>query len=158
MKNSESGHRLWLETLNHMTKINQVLESNADEEDTEDKHDNYKVLRASRRKHNTEAIVIIGCWFDLNPFHTSRDPKLLVSFATGYVSNAERDSINPEKFMTVGQKMNKTLDNKPFCTSMEVKNKVSPLSSLRNAPVMNNESSHLSPEAVQQAHYYSSTK
>ena len=144
MKNSESGHRLWLETLNHMTKINQVLESNADEEDTEDKHDNHKDLGASRRKRDSEDIVIIGHWFDLrNPFHTSRDPKLLVSFATGYVSNAERDSINPEKFMTVGQKMNKTLDNKPFCTSMEVKNKVSPLSFLRNAPVMNNERVHI---------------
>ena len=35
MKNSESGHRLWLETLNHMTNINQVLESNADEEGTD---------------------------------------------------------------------------------------------------------------------------
>ena len=79
MKNSESGHRLWLETLNHMTKINQVLESNADEEDTEDKHDNHKDLGASRRKRASEAIVIIGRWFDLrNPFQTSRDPKLLV--------------------------------------------------------------------------------
>ena len=39
MKNSESTHRLWLETLNRMTNINQVLESNADEEGTEDKHE-----------------------------------------------------------------------------------------------------------------------
>ena len=78
--NRESDHRLWLETLNHMTKINQVLESNADEEDTEDKHDNHKDLGASRRKHNSEAIVIIGRWFDLrNPFDTSGDPQLLMS-------------------------------------------------------------------------------
>ena len=41
--------------------------------------------------------------------------------------------------------MNKTLDNKPFCTSMEVKNKVSPLSCLRNAPVENNEQVHIYP-------------
>ena len=111
MKNSESGHRLWLETLNHMININQVLESNTDEVDTEDKHDSHKDLGASRRKRDSEAIVIIGQWFDLrNPFDNCRDPKLLVSFATGYVSNEETDLINPEKFMTVGQSMNKTLD------------------------------------------------
>ena len=74
-----------------MTNINQVLESNAEEEGTEDKHDNHKDLGASRRKRDSEAIVILGRWFDLrNPFDTSRDPKLLVSFATGYVSNEER--------------------------------------------------------------------
>ena len=129
MKNSESGHRLWLETLNHMININQVLESNTDEVDTEDKHDSHKDLGASRRKRDSEAIVIIGQWFDLrNPFDNCRDPKLLVSFATGYVSNEETDLINPERFMTVGQSMNKTLDNKPFCTSMEVKT-MSPLMS-----------------------------
>ena len=158
MKNSESGHRLWLETLNHMTNINQVLESNADEEGTKDKHDNHKDLGASWRKRDLEAIIIIGQWFDFRkPFDNSRDPKLLLSFATGYVSNEESDSINPEKFMTVGQRMNKSLNNKPFCMSMEVKNKVSPLSCLRNAPVVNNERVHIFfPNVVQQAHYHSS--
>ena len=113
--------------LNHMININQVLENNTDEVDTEDKHDSHKDLGASRRKRDSEAIVIIGQWFDLrNPFDNCRDPKLLVSFATGYVSNEETDLINPEKFMTVGQSMNKTLDNKPFCTSMEVKTKLVP--------------------------------
>ena len=74
-----------------MANINQVLESNAKEEGIEDKHDNHKYLGASRRKRDSEAIVIIGRWFDLrNPFDTSRGPKLLVSFATGYVSNEER--------------------------------------------------------------------
>ena len=132
--------------LNHMININQVLESNTDEVDTEDKHDSHKDLGASRRKRDSEAIVIIGQWFDLrNPFDNCRDPKLLVSFATGYVSNEETDLINPEKFMTVGQSMNKTLDNKPFCTSMEVKSEVSPLSCLRNAPVVNNEQVHIYP-------------
>ena len=57
----------------------------------------------------------------------------------------KKDSINPEKFMNVGQKMNKALDNKPFCTSMEVKNKVSPHSCLRDAPVVNNERVHIYP-------------
>ena len=45
--------------------------------------------------------------------------------------------------MTVGQRMNKSLINKPFCMSMEVKNKVSHLSCLRNAPVVNNERVHI---------------
>ena len=58
---------------------------------TEGKHDNHKDLGASRRKRDSEAIVILGRWFDLrNPFDTSKGPKLLVSFATGYVSNEER--------------------------------------------------------------------
>ena len=110
-----------LETLNQMTNINQVLESNADEEGTEDKHDNHKDLGASWRKHDLEAIIIIGQWFDFRkPFDNSRDPKLLLSFTTGYVSNEESDSINPEKFMTVGQRINKSLNNKPFCMPMEI--------------------------------------
>ena len=63
----------------------------------------------------------------------------MLSFATSYVSNEESVSINPEKFMTVGQRMIKSPNNKPFCMPMEVKNKISPLSCLRNAPVVNNE-------------------
>lgn len=111
---------------------------------TEDKHDNHKDLGASRRKLNSEAIIIIGQWFDFRkPFDNSRDPKLLLSFATGYVCNEESDSINPENFMTVGQRMNKSLNNKPFCMPMEVKNKVSPLLCLRNNPVVNNEIVHI---------------
>ena len=121
-----------------------MLESNADVEGTEDKHDDHKVLGASRRKYNAEAIIIIGQWFDFRkPFDNSRDPKLLLSFATGYVCNEESDSINPENFMTVGQRMNKSLNNKPFCMPMEVKNKVSPLLCLRNNPVVNNEIVHI---------------
>ena len=62
-----------------------------------------------------------------------------MSFATGYTSHSDKDNINPEECMSVGQQMNKVLDNKPYETTMEIKHKVKPLSHLRDAPVVDGE-------------------
>ena len=59
---------MWQWRVKHGTSISNKV-------DTEDKHDSHKDLGTSRRKRDSEAIVIIGQWFDLrNSFNNCRDP------------------------------------------------------------------------------------
>ena len=51
----------------------------------------------------------------------------------------DADRVNPENASSVGESMNKALDNKPYVTSIEVRKKVIPLSYLRDPPVLNDE-------------------
>ena len=59
MKNSESGHRLWLETLNHMSTINFMMEKGEEEGDCGEKN-NHKDLGSSRIKKDEEAVILVS--------------------------------------------------------------------------------------------------
>ena len=122
-----------------MTSINIMVESYANE-DSASKSNMHKDLGPTRMKRDAEAVALVGQWFDTHkPFDVARDSSLLVSFATGFTSSVGVDSVNAEKAMEVGEQMNKVLDNKSYDTSMEVKSKVKPLSTLRKAPVLDGE-------------------
>ena len=138
MKNSESSHRLWFEMLDHLTELNSLLGEDDMEEETEDTTEaNHKDLGPTRILRDSEAIKAIEKWFDnRQPFDEHRDKNELYAFSTGFFSNNEKDNVNPEKVVECGQKMNKSLDNKPYATTMEQKDKIVPLSHLRKAPVV----------------------
>ena len=145
MKNSESGHRVWLETLNHMTNINLLMEEHADE-DSSQQSDIHKDLGPTRMQRDAEAVAHIGTWFDSRkPFDQDRDRALLVSFSTGFTSTEGADDVNADQAMKVGEQMNTILNNKKFGSSMELKAKVHPLSILRKAPLLNDVKVHVQP-------------
>lgn len=145
MKNSESGHRVWLETLNHMTSINLLMEEHADE-DSSQQSDIHKDLGPTRMQRDAEAVAHIGTWFDSRkPFDQDRDRALLVSFSTGFTSTEGADDVNADQAMKVGEQMNTILNNKKFGSSMELKAKVHPLSILRKAPLLNDVKVHVQP-------------
>ena len=50
MKNAESGHRIWLETMDHMIQLKQVLEADKEKDETEDKHDEHKDHGSTRKQ------------------------------------------------------------------------------------------------------------
>ena len=88
----------------------------------------------TRILRDNEAVRVIEEWFDVRqPFDEHRDKHELYAFSTGFFSTEINDNVNPEKVMECGEKMNKSLDNKPYVTTMEQKNKIVPLSHLRKA-------------------------
>ena len=68
--------------------------------------------------------------------------QLLVSFSTGFTSTAN-DQVNAERAAEVGREMQKKLDGQSVTSSMEVKFKVQPLSSLRKTPKINEKRIHV---------------
>ena len=133
MRNSESGHRCWLQTLNHLYDINLLMENNG--EQSEDMH---KDLTKSRMEKDAQAIASIRTWLEnKDPFDEDRDKNVLVAFSTGFYSTSGVDKVNAEKSSEVGKAIYKSLNNKTYGTPMEAKSKVQALSSLRNTPVLN---------------------
>lgn len=138
MKNSNSGHKCWVQTLNHFSKVNQLMEA-----DVEQHKPLHKELAETRVKRDVEAIALALKWFaEHNPFDDKRDKKLLVSFSTGYTSNAD-DTVNVDRAIDIGRKMQMKLDGKSVTHTMEVKFKAQTLSSLRNIPKINEKKTHL---------------
>ena len=126
MRNSDSGHKCWVQTLNHFADVNQHMEEGVK------KHG----------KRDAEAIALALKWFENNPFDHDRDRLLLVSFSTGLTSTAN-DAINAERAAEVGREMQKKLDGQSATSTMEVKFKVQALSSLRKIPKVNEKKIHL---------------
>ena len=108
------------------------------------KHDPlHKDLAKTRMKRDAEVVELALKWFEENnPFDHNRDKKLLVSFSTGFTSNAN-DAVNAERAVEVGREMQMKLDGKSVTSTMEVKFKARALSSLRNFPRVNEKKVHL---------------
>ena len=138
MRNSDSGHKCWVLTLNHFSDINQRMEEGVK------KHGPlHKDLAKTRMKRDAEAIGLALKWFEENnPFDHDRDKQLLVSFSTGFRSTAD-DAGNAERAAEVGREMQIKLDGKSVTSTMKVKFKVQTLSSLRKIPKINEKEIHL---------------
>lgn len=74
MKNSDSGHKCWVQTLNHFANVNQHME-----EGVKKNSPLHKNLGETRMKRDAEAIARALNWLQENdPFDKDRDRKLLV--------------------------------------------------------------------------------
>ena len=138
MRNSDSGHKCWIQTLNHFSYINNCMEEGIK------KHGPlHKDLAKTRMKRDTEAIGLVLKWLEENnPFDLDRGKQLLVSFSTGFTSTAD-DAVNPERAAEVGREMQINLDGKSVTSTMQVKFKVQALSSLRKIPKVNEKKLHI---------------
>ena len=127
-----------MQTLNHFADVNQRMEEGVK------KHSPlHKDLGGTRMKRDAEAIARAFNWFQENdPFDQDRDRQLLVSFSTGFTSTAN-DQVNAETAAEVGGEMQKKLDGQSVTSTMEVKFKVQPLSSIRKTPKINDKSIHV---------------
>ena len=138
MKNADSGHKCWVQTLNHFSDVNQRMEVSVRMDGPL-----HKDLAKTRMKRDAEAIVLVLKWFEENnPFDKDRDKKLLVSFSTGFTSTAN-DAVNAERAAEVGREMQTKMDGQSVTSTMEVKFKVQALSSLRKIPKVNEKKIHL---------------
>ena len=138
MRNSDSGHKCWVQTLNHFADVNQRMEEGVK------KHcPLHKDLAKTRMKRDAEAIALALTWLEENnPFNHDRDKQLLVSFSTGFTSTAN-DGVNAHRAAEVGREMQKKMDAQPVTSTTEVKFKVQALSSLRRIPKLNERKIHL---------------
>lgn len=138
MRNSESGHKCWVQALNHFSHINHRMEKVVKKYSPV-----HKDLATTRMKRDAEAIGRVLQWLeDNNPFDHDRDKQLIVSFSTGFRSTAE-DAVNAETATKVGREMQMKLDGQSVSSVMEVKFKVQALSSLRKIPKINEKKIHL---------------
>ena len=64
-----------------------------------------------------------------------------MSFSTGFTSTAD-DAVNAERAVEVGREMQTKLDGQSVTSTMEMKFKVQPLSSLRKTPKVNDKKIH----------------
>ena len=85
MRNSDSGHKYWIQALNHFSSINHCMEADIK------KHGLlHKDLAKTQMKRDAEAIGPVLKWLEENnPFDLDRDKQLLVSFSTGFASTAD---------------------------------------------------------------------
>ena len=97
MKNNDSGHKCWIQTLNHFSDINDCMEEGIK------KHG--PLHKDLRMKRDTEAIGLVLKWLEeSNPFDLDRDKQFPVSFSKGFTSTAD-DVINAERAAEVERKM-----------------------------------------------------
>ena len=113
MRNSDSDHKCWMQTLNHFTDVNQRMEEGVK------KHGPlHKDLAKTRMKRDAEVALK---WFEENnPFDHNRDRQLLVSFSTGFTGTANI-AVNAERAPEVGREMQKRLDRQSVTSTMEIK-------------------------------------
>lgn len=135
---SDSGHKCWVQTLNHFSDVNQRMEEGVK------KHGPlHKDLSKTRMMRDAEAISLVFKWLEENnPFDHNREKDLLVSFSTGFTSTSD-DAVNAETAADVGREMQVKLDGQSVTTTMEVKFKVQTLSSLRKLPKVNEKKLYL---------------
>ena len=122
MRNSDSGHKCWIQTINHLSYINDCMEEGIK------KHGPlHKDLAKTQMKQDTEAIGLVLKWLEeTNPFDLDHDKQLLVSFSTGFTSTTD-DAVNAERATEVGRNMQINLDGKSVTSIMQVIQGTGPL-------------------------------
>ena len=130
---NESAHKSWVQTLNHFSFIHQQLEGRMNKRGVP-VHTN--VTRAQMKKDDKAVNAIVGWLEEVNPFDATRAGNILVSFSTGFSSTPE-DPINADQAEEVGRVMHAKMDGKTVLYTMEIKNKVKSLESLRSGPKVN---------------------
>ena len=130
---NESAHKSWIQTLNHFSFIHQQLEGRMNKRGVPVHTD---VTRAQMKKDDEAVNAIVGWLEEVNPFDATRAGNILVSFSTGFNSTPE-DPINADQAEEVGRVMHAKMDGKTVLGTMEIKNKVKSLESLRSGPKVN---------------------
>ena len=130
---NESAHKSWVQTLNHFSFIHQELEGGMNKRGVPVHTD---VTKAQIKKDDDAVNAIVGWLEEVNPFDATRDKKTLVSFSTGFSSTPD-DLVNADRAEEVGSAMQVKMDGKTVLDTMETKNKVKSLQSLRSGPKVN---------------------
>ena len=130
---NESAHKSWVQTLNHFSFIHQELEGGMNKRGVPVHTD---VTKAQIKKDDDAVNAIVGWLEEVNPFDATRDKKTLVSFSTGFSSTPD-DLVNADRAEEVGSAMQVKMDGKTVMDTMETKNKVKSLQSLRSGPKVN---------------------
>lgn len=130
---NESAHKSWIQTLNHFSFIHQQLEGRMHKRGVPV---HTGVTRAQMKKDDEAVNAIVGWLEEVNPFDATRSGNILVSFSTGFNSTPE-DPINADQAEEVGRVMHAKMDGKTVLDTMEIKNKVKSLESLRSGPKVN---------------------
>ena len=122
--NAESAQKVWVQTLDHMSLINQLSTKKTCKVIHRD-------LANAQRLADEKVINAISNWFDdMQPFNEQTPKEFLVSFSTGFISR-KGDGVNPEETIDVGNTIQKKLDGKVLSTTVERKSKVKSLANLR---------------------------
>ena len=117
-RNIESAQRIWIQTLDHMSLINQLSTKKACKIIHRD-------LTNAQRLADEE---------DMQPFNEQTPKEFLVSFSAGFI-NRKGDDVNPEETIEVGNTIQKKLDGKVHSITVERKSKVKSLESDDTAPI-----------------------
>ena len=107
MRNCDSSHKCWIQTLNHFCYINDCMKEGIK------KHGPlHKDLAKTWMKQDTEAIGLVLKWLEEKKlFDLDCDKQLLVYFSTGFTSTVD-DVVNAERAAEVGRKMQINFDGK----------------------------------------------
>ena len=98
--NAESAQRVWVQTLDHMSLINQLSTKKTCNVIHRD-------LENAQRLADEKAIIAISNWFeDMQPFNEQTSKEFLVFFSTGFISR-KGDGVNPEETIEVGNTIQK---------------------------------------------------
>ena len=108
MENSDSGHKCWIQTLNHFSYINNCMEEGIK-----------KQRLCLWMKQDTEAIGLVHTWLEENnPFNLDCDKQFLVSFSTRFTSNTD-DVVDTKRAAEVGREMQINLEGKSLASTMQ---------------------------------------
>ena len=117
--NAESTQKVWVQTLDHMSLINQLSTKKACKTIHHD-------LASAQRLADKKAINAISNWFeDMQPFNEQTPKEFLVSFSSCLISR-KGDGVNPEKTIDVGNTMQKKVPS----TAVERNSKIKSLANL----------------------------
>ena len=119
MRNSDSGHKCWVQTLNHFSDVNYILEVAVK------KHGPFhKDLTKTRMKRDSEVIELALKWLKKTNPSTTIETSLCPSQQDLRLTSTADDAINAERATEVGREMQIKLDGKSVTSTMKVKFKV----------------------------------
>ena len=126
MRNSDFGHKCWVQILNHFSGVNYLMEVAVK------KHGRFHIgLTKTRMKRDSEVIELALKWLKKTTPSTTIETSLCPSQQDSRLASTVDDAINAERATEVEREMQIKLDGKSVTSTMEVKFKVNALSSLR---------------------------
>ena len=138
MRNSDSGHKCCVQTLNHFSDANYLMKVAVK------KHGPFhKDLTKTRMKRDSEVIELALKWLKKTTPLTTIETSLCPSQQDSRLTSTADDAINAERATEIGREMQIKLNGKSVTSTMEVKFKVNALSSLRKISEVNAKKIHL---------------
>ena len=137
MRNSDSGHKCWVQTINHFSDVNCLMRVAVK------KHGPFhKDLTKTRMKRDSE-VTELGLKWKKTTTSTTIETSLYPFQQDSRLTSTADDAINAERATEVGREMQIKLDGKSVTSTMEVKFKINALSSLRKICKVNAKKIHL---------------